>query len=93
MRLHPTSTYSTDGSNLWLATLSSTPSVDELRRTAEKKHRGRVCGQIEGILKPPDGSEVSIVIGSDQELMAYLESPFRPYIFSIQMSQAWAAAV
>jgi hypothetical protein len=67
--MHPSSTFIT-GEPLWIATMSS-KSVQELRQVASDKLPGVTCLRIEGIVKDRNGSELPLVIESDEQLAAY----------------------
>ncbi|KAL6904558.1 hypothetical protein GGI43DRAFT_397543 [Trichoderma evansii] len=83
-RMHPSSTFITSES-LWIATMSS-KSVQELRQAATDKLPEAACLRIEGILKDSNGSELPLVINTDEHLAAFFsynlgETP----TFSVQL--------
>ncbi|KAK6450810.1 hypothetical protein FP744_10007060 [Trichoderma asperellum] len=69
-RIHPSSTFITS-EPLWIATMNS-KSVQELRHAATEKLPGAACLRIEGIVKDSNGSDVPLVINSDEHLGAFL---------------------
>jgi len=83
-RLHPASDVRM-AQRLWVATLSSI-SVDELRGIATLKTPNAVAVRIEGIVKEPNGQEMTLQIDEDQELDAYLSAiqGVKP-IFTVQL--------
>ncbi|RDL42348.1 uncharacterized protein BP5553_02327 [Venustampulla echinocandica] len=87
-RLHPASEIQTN-SRLWVSTLSSV-SVDELRQLATVKFPGTIALRIEGVIKQPNGHEMTLPIDQDEELGAYLAeiNGVKP-IFSVQLVAAW----
>lgn len=87
-RLHPSSDVSSQA-RLWVDTLSSI-SVDELRQLATVKFPGYIAIRIEGVIKPPNGSEMTLPIDQDDELEAYFAAigGVKP-VFSVQLVNAW----
>jgi hypothetical protein len=87
-RLHPASDVQSN-SRLWVSTLSMA-SVDELRQLASVKFPGTIAIRIEGVIKQPNGHEMTLPIDSDEELEAYLAaiSGVKP-IFTVQLVAAW----
>jgi hypothetical protein len=87
-RLHPASDVQSN-SRLWVSTLSMA-SVDELRQLASVKFPGTLAIRIEGVIKQPNGHEMTLPIDSDEELEAYLAaiSGVKP-IFTVQLVAAW----
>jgi len=87
-RLHPASAIQAS-SRLWVSTLSSV-SVDELRQLATVKFPGTIAVRIEGVIKQPNGHEMTLPIDQDEELEAYLAAinGVKP-IFSVQLVSAW----
>ncbi|TVY18988.1 hypothetical protein LARI1_G003363 [Lachnellula arida] len=90
-RLHPASDIQTN-SRLWVSTLSSV-SVDELRQLATVRTPGTLALRIEGVIKQPNGQEMTLPIDQDDELEAYLAaiSGVKP-VFSVQLVAAWKNA-
>lgn len=83
-RMHPSSTFIAS-EMLWIATMTS-KSVQELRQAATAKLPGAACLRIEGIVKDSTGSEVPLVINTDEHLAAFFsynlgETP----TFSVQL--------
>ncbi|TLD13488.1 uncharacterized protein PgNI_04361 [Pyricularia grisea] len=76
---HHASTVMVD-SSLWIATLMS-PTLDDVRSVAVEKYPGAICLFVEGVVKDSRNelsgvsglSPVPLSIGSDQELVAYLQ--------------------
>lgn len=87
-RLHPASEVQTN-SRLWVSTLTMA-SVDELRQLAAAKFPGTLAIRIEGVIKQPNGHEMTLPIDSDEELEAYLAaiSGVKP-MFHVQLVAAW----
>jgi hypothetical protein len=87
-RLHPASEVQTPA-RLWVSTLSSV-SLEELRQLACVKFSGTITIRVEGVIKQPNGPEMTIPIDQDEELDAYLRaiSGVKP-IFSVQLVSAW----
>lgn len=87
-RLHPASEIQSPA-RLWVSTLSSI-SLDELRQLACVKFPGTITIRVEGVIKQPNGPEMTIPIDQDEELDAYLRaiSGVKP-IFSVQLVSAW----
>ena len=85
-RLHAASDIQPE-SRLWVSTLTSV-SLDELRQLASSKFPGMVAGRIEGIVKEPNGNEMSLRIDQDEELGAYLANSVKP-MFSVLLTHAW----
>ncbi|KAG9249289.1 hypothetical protein BJ878DRAFT_531305 [Calycina marina] len=71
-RLHPESNFQPN-SRVWMSTLSPIL-VSELRELAQVKFPGTIALRVEGILKSPDGREMTISIDQDDELQAYLNA-------------------
>lgn len=69
IRLHPSSDVASQ-TRLWVETMTSN-SVEELRHLVNVKFPGAVAVRIEGIIKPPHGSEMTLPIDADDELEAY----------------------
>ncbi|TVY39152.1 hypothetical protein LSUB1_G004933 [Lachnellula subtilissima] len=90
-RLHPASEIQSN-SRLWVSTLSSV-SVDELRQLATVRTPGTLAIRIEGVIKQPNGQEMTLPIDQDDELEAYLAaiSGVKP-VFSVQLVAAWKNA-
>jgi len=88
LRLHPASEVQSQ-TRLWVTTLSSI-SVNELRQLACSKFPGTITIRLEGIIKQPNGPEMTIPIDQDDELEAYLGGigGVKP-IFSVQLVSAW----
>lgn len=91
-RLHPGSEVQTNN-RLWVSTLSSV-SVEEVRQLATSKFPGTVAIRVEGIIKQPNGHEMSLSVDQDDELDAYLAaiSVGGKPIFSVQLVNAWKGA-
>lgn len=87
-RLLPTSDVQT-ASRLWVSTLGSA-SVDELRQLATVKFPHTIAYRIEGVIKQPNGHEMTLPIDQDEELEAYLAAinGVKP-IFAVQLVTAW----
>jgi hypothetical protein len=87
-RLHPASEVQSQA-RLWVSTLSSI-SLNELRQLACVKFPGTIAIRVEGVIKQPNGPEMTIPIDQDDELEAYLGaiSGVKP-IFSVQLVSAW----
>lgn len=87
-RLHPSSDIQTNN-RLWVSTLGLV-SVDEVRQLATSKFPGTVAIRVEGIIKQPNGHEMTLPVDQDDELEAYLSaiSGGKP-IFSVQLVSAW----
>lgn len=68
-QMHPSSTF-IPSEPLWIATMSS-KSVQELRQAATDKLPGAACVRIEGVVKDGNGSEVPLVINTDEHLAAF----------------------
>ncbi|KUJ08654.1 uncharacterized protein LY89DRAFT_690705 [Mollisia scopiformis] len=87
-RLHPASDVQSNA-RLWVSTLSSI-TVDELRHLAVLKFPGTLVFRIEGVIKQPNGHEMTLPIDQDEELEAYLAaiSGVKP-IFSVQLVTPW----
>ncbi|TVY80472.1 hypothetical protein LSUE1_G005410 [Lachnellula suecica] len=87
-RLHPASDIQSN-TRLWVSTLSSV-SVDELRQLATSKFPGTLAIRVEGVIKQPNGQEMTLSIDQDDELEAYLAaiSGVKP-MFSVQLVAAW----
>jgi len=83
-RIHPGSDFQ-PSSRLWVSTLSSI-SVDELRQLATAKYPGTVAIRVEGVMKQPNGNEMTLPVDQDDELEAYLAAinGVKP-IFSVQL--------
>ncbi|CZR69823.1 related to GAL11 DNA-directed RNA polymerase II holoenzyme and Kornberg`s mediator (SRB) subcomplex subunit [Phialocephala subalpina] len=87
-RLHPASDVQSNA-RLWVSTLSSI-TVDELRQLAVLKFPGTLVFRIEGVIKQPNGHEMTLPIDQDEELEAYLAAiqGVKP-IFSVQLVMPW----
>ena len=72
-----------------MSTLSSVSS-DELRQLACVKFPGYIAIRVEGIIKQPNGQELTLSIDQDDELDAYLQAigGVKP-TFSVQLVSAW----
>jgi hypothetical protein len=88
-RLHPTSDVQSP-SRLWVSTLSSS-SVHELRNLAAQKFPGTIALRIEGVIKQPNGHEITLPIDQDEELEAYLAIQGSKPFFSVQLVTPWKA--
>jgi len=87
-RLHPASDVQSNA-RLWVSTLTSI-SVDELRQLVTSKFPGTLAVRIEGVVKEPNGNEMTLQIDQDEELDAYLAAinGVKP-IFSVQLVSGW----
>ncbi len=87
-RLHPGSDIQSN-SRLWVSTMNSI-SVDELRHLAAIKYPTKIAIRIEGVIKEPNGHEMTIPIDQDEELEAYLNAiqGVKP-VFSVQLVTGW----
>ena len=77
-------------SRLWVSTLSSS-SVHELRSLAAQKFPGTIALRIEGVIKQPNGHEITLPIDQDEELEAYLGIQGSKPFFSVQLVTPWKA--
>lgn len=87
-RLHPASEIQANP-RLWVSTLTAI-SVNELRHLAASKFPGTLAVRLEGIVKEPNGNEMTLQIDHDDELDAYLAAinSVKP-VFAVQLVQAW----
>ncbi|KAG4443950.1 hypothetical protein IFR05_000590 [Cadophora sp. M221] len=79
----------TSQSRVWIGTMSSA-SLDELRQLATVKFPGTIAIRIEGVIKPPNGTEMLLPIDQDDELEAYFAAigGVKP-MFAVQLVSAW----
>ncbi|KAK3393811.1 hypothetical protein B0H63DRAFT_28926 [Podospora didyma] len=72
-RLHQTSVVPVVTASMWIATLSSGSSIDELRARAVEKYPGSLCLAVQGVIKDGKGGEIPLPVTDDAELDAYLQ--------------------
>lgn len=78
-----------NAARVWIGTLHSM-SVDELRQSATAKIPGAFAARLEGVIKQPNGQDMTLPIDQDVELEAYFatiqgEKP----TFVVQLISAW----